>query len=67
MAGKSNAKFAQNSSEPTALITMPEGASAKLVDLTFMTDGAVPGCLLIDWKGGPLGWYIQEGSRLLMI
>ena len=34
------------------MLTMPEGANVKLADLTFMADGDVPGCLLLDWKGG---------------
>ena len=55
MASAANPDFAKNISdpaEPTPLLTMPVGAKVQLVDLTFMADGDVPGCLLVDWKGG---------------
>lgn len=56
MAGSTNSQFARNISdptEPTPMLTMPIGANVQLVDLTLMADGDVPGCLLVDWKGGP--------------
>lgn len=55
MAGSANADFAKNISdgeEPTPMLTMPEGSTVSLVDLTFGSDGPVPGCLLVDWKNG---------------
>ena len=54
-ASAANPLFAKNISdtaEPTPLLTMPVGASVKLVDLTIMASGDIPGCLLVDWKGG---------------
>ena len=56
MAASSNPSFTRNVSgpaEPTPMLTMPVGSNVQLVDLTLMSDGEVPGCLLVDWKGGP--------------
>ena len=75
LAGSSNADFAKNISdgaEPTPLLTMPEGAKVNLVDLTFGSDGPVPGCLLIDWKnagpmhGGMWDVMFSASSRALL-
>ena len=58
MAGSANAAWAKNVSDPEAppvgsMLVAPSGSTVQLVDLTFMTDAAVPGCLLVDWQADP--------------
>lgn len=56
MAGSSNPAFSKNVSsggQPTPMLATPQGAAGvRLVDLTIMADGDVPGCVLIDWQCG---------------
>lgn len=58
MASASNSAWANNVSGPDSppagsMLSAPPGATVQLVDLTFMVDGPVPGCLLIDWQAAP--------------
>ena len=56
MASSANPAWASNASAADAgpagsMLLAPPGATVTLVDLTFMVDGPVPGCLLLDWQG----------------
>ena len=69
MAGASNAAWAKNLSSPDAapagsMLIAPPGSAVQLVDLTFMAEGDVPGCLLLDWQADAKESGMWDGSWL---